>query len=274
MYIKKVDSKLHINEVNKKSIILLITFLLLVLNIGISLTFSYKNISLFKNNNLTNDNLKTNIDEIINPPLGNQTVYPSYQTFFSILLFIFPIELSVIFLSEFILYNNLEKMTKKRISFLRLLLLIGLAILLSIGVTIVHYLLIYPALHDWPIHQGYTFDDTPQYGGAQTFHTKGIDILLFIVAMVLILGIHYPITKYLLKYKFLTSGICLITPGIYYFTIWLMLSKQITPDNFYDKTGIHFWFGVLISGGFLLVVILILLWRLTLIGTQPMPTEK
>jgi hypothetical protein len=128
-------------------------------------------------------------------------------------------------------------------------------------------------MHDWPINQGYTFNDTqaapggvliPQYGGAETFFSKGVDFLLFLIAAIVILGMHFPVFKYLLKMSWLQTGLSLGITGIYYFIIWFTLARQITVGDFWERTGKHYYLSLIFACAFVIGTLVLLLWNYTL----------
>ena len=57
-------------------------------------------------------------------------------------------------------------------------------------------------------------------------------------------------------------------PAIYYPVIWNAMARQTSQQDLFEKTGNQFMFALIVSGIFLLTVILVLIWNLTLVGTQ------
>ncbi|NHK31120.1 MAG: hypothetical protein FK730_07190 [Asgard group archaeon] len=261
-----MDSK----RLKKSLFIALVAMVVVVWNVGCYNLIAVKGVNLFgPSNNPISDDPSNNIDSIIDPPLGNSTTLPQFTTLFTLMAFNLPMEILIIFLAE-IVVGSILRVEKQRMTFLRLLLLLGSALLLTIGNSVIHYVAVWPAMHDWPIHRGLTFNETityeiiPQYGGAEVFFSKGVGVLLFLVSMIVIVGMHFPVFKYLLKYKNLQSGISLLVPFLNYFIVWLLLSRQITENLFGERTGKTFYLTIIFSGGFILLTLFLLLWNLTL----------
>lgn len=278
--------KLDLKRLKKNAFILIVSAVLLAYNIGSFYVVAYKGVDIFtpSSNSVPPPEEATpevNIDRIIDPPLGNDTTLPNATTFFTLMVFNIPIEITIVFLAE-ILVGSILKTDRQRMSFLRLLLLLGSALLLSVGSSAVHYTAVWPALHDIPLYSGHTYNQTitlmngtevveimPQYGGAQAFFSFGVDIILLIVAIIVIVGMHFAAFKWIQKLKYSVSGFSLVIPALYYFIIWNSLARQITVEAFWEKTGNHFNLSLIFGLGFILMVLLILLWNLTLAGTKP-----
>ena len=226
-------------------------------------------------------NPTTQVDQIINPPLGNTTSLPGFTTIFSLMALNLPINIIFVFLGE-VLMGTALKLDPKRLNIKRLGIMIGSALALTVLTSLVYYLMVWPALHDLAIHNQATFDDpktpeleaTPQYGGAETFFTKGVDVVLLLFAMIIILGLIFLALKFIQGLTYLTSGTTLIFPLIYFPIFWSSLTKEITNKFFMEKTGTHFTFTLVIAGFFLLGSILLLIWQLTLIGTPVAEIEQ
>lgn len=321
-----------------------------------------------------------NADKEIDPPLGNQTILPKFNTIFTMMAFNFPIELAIVFFAEMV-FSSIVKADRKKMNFLRLLILLGSASALTVVNSLNHYFLIWPAMHDWPIHAGHTYNDTstyelkPLYGvqedpinknyslasqswtfiqvnlsanqitkyqwvsdlsvqgrevtkeqfntmqgqnlsersayfetlgysdGIQdngkttidlegsiyfvffnpnslqgnldmtytyqyTFFSPAVTILIFIVAAIIILGIHFAAFKFIQKLSLTCSGVSLLMPALYYPIIWSALAQQTREQDLLEKTGNQFMFALILSGLFLLTIVLVLIWNLTLVGTQ------
>ena len=215
-----------------------------------------------------------NADQEIDPPLGNQTNLPKVNTIFTMMVFNFPIELAIVFFAEMV-FSSIIKTDRKKLNFLRLLILLGSASALTVVNSLNHYFLIWPAMHDWPIHAGHTYNDTttllnePLYGENQdTFFSPAVTILIFITAAIIILGIHFLAFKFIQKLSITCSGVSLLMPAIYYPVIWNAMARQTRQQDLFEKTGNQFMFALIVSGIFLLTVILVLIWNLTLVGTQ------
>ncbi|MBN1331082.1 MAG: hypothetical protein JXA54_16535 [Candidatus Heimdallarchaeota archaeon] len=277
---------MDLKRLKKNAFILIVSAVLLAYNIGSFYVVAYKGVDIFapSSNSIPppeDINPEINVDRVINPPLGNETSLPNATTFFTLMVFTFPIEITIVFLAE-ILVGSILKTDRQRINFLRLLLLLGSALLLSVGSSVIHYTTVWPALHDIPIHSGHTFNQTvtlpngtqvieiiPQYGGAQTFFSFGIDVILLIVAIVIIIGLHFVVFKWIQKLKYSVSSLSLAIPALYYFIIWNSLARQITVNNFWEKTGNHFNLSLIFGLGFVLMAFMLILWNLTLAGTKP-----
>ncbi|MHA1121504.1 MAG: hypothetical protein ACTSPC_01665 [Candidatus Heimdallarchaeota archaeon] len=354
-----------------------------------------------------------NAGQEIYPPLGNQTYLPKANTIFTMMVFNFPIELAIVFFAEMV-FSSIVKSDRKKMNFLRLLILLGSASALTVVNSLNHYFLVWPAVHDWPIHAGHTYNDTttyeikPLYGelinanysltnqswtfiqevnlaenqimryqwvsnlsvqgrevtkeqfntmqgqslsersayfetigyteGIQdnnkttidlegsiyfvffnpnslqanldmtytyqfTFFSPAVTILIFIAAAIIILGIHFLAFKFIQKlsltcsgaiiilgihflaFKFIQklsltcSGISLLMPAVYYPVIWSAMARETRAQDLYETTGNQFMFALILSGLFLLAVVLVLIWNLTLVGTQaavlkPQDTES
>ncbi|NHJ46401.1 MAG: hypothetical protein FK733_01315 [Asgard group archaeon] len=255
----------------KRNLFIMITAMVVIVwNIGSYNLITAKGINLFDSNNPIGEDPSTNIDDIIDPPLGNQTSLPSFGTLFTLMVFNFPIEIVIVFIAEIFL-GSILRAEKKRLSFIRLLILLGSSLALTVGTSVVHYVAVWPAMHDWPIHQGYTFNDTqaggilvPQYGGAETFFSKGVGVILFLVAAIVIVGMHLPVFKYLLKMSWLQTGVSLGVSGIYYFIIWFTLARKITTSDFWERTGRHYYLSLIFASAIVIGVIVLLLWNYTL----------
>lgn len=214
-----------------------------------------------------------NVDQEIDPPLGNQTSLPRFNTIFTMMAFNFPIELAIVFFAEMV-FSSIVRSDRKKMNFLRLLILLGSASALTVVNSLNHYFLIWPAMHDWPIHAGHTYNDTttllnePLYGEQDTFFSPAVTVLIFIAAAIIILGIHFAAFKFIQKLSITCSGVSLLMPALYYPIIWSVLAKQTRESDLFEKTGNQFMFALIISGIFLLTIILVLIWNLTLVGTK------
>jgi len=264
----------------RTAFILIVSLAILVYNVGTYNLVAKKGIDILSPMYNEGPPGQTDIttDQEIDPPLGNQTVLPGFNAIFTMMVFNFPIELTIVFFAEMV-FTSLVREDRKKMNFLRLLLLLGSAAALTVVNSINHYFLIWPAMHDWPIHAEHTYNDTsvnpagelkPLYGENQdTFFSPAVTILIFIAAALIILGTHFLAFKYIQRLSYLNSGVSLIMPAIYYPIIWNTLARQTRELDFYEKTGNQFMFALIISGVMLLSIILILLWNLTLVGTQP-----
>ncbi|TET29249.1 MAG: hypothetical protein E3J70_07500 [Candidatus Heimdallarchaeota archaeon] len=320
----------------------------------------------------------------IEPPLNTTASLPRFNTIFTMMAFNFPIELAIVFFAEMV-FSSIVRSDRKKMNFLRLLILLGSASALTVVNSLNHYFLIWPAMHDWPIHAGHTYNDTsiipsgelkpiygvqeepinknysltPQswtfiqevnltanlitryqwvsdlsvqgrevtkeqfntmqgqnlsersayfetigyYDGIQdsgkttteingsiyfvffnpnslqanldltytyqyVFFSPAVTILIFIAAAIIILGIHFAAFKFIQKLSITCSGVSLLMPALYYPIIWSALAQQTRNSDLLEKTGNQFMFALIISGIFLLTIILVLIWNLTLVGTQ------
>jgi hypothetical protein len=259
--------------------IAIVAMIVVVWNVGCYNLIAVKGVNLFGPSNPISDDPSNNIDSIIDPPLGNSTSLPQFSTLFTLMAFNLPMEILIIFLAE-IVVGSILRVEKQRMTFLRLLLLLGSALLLTIGNSVIHYVAVWPAMHDWPINRGLTFNQTityeiiPQYGGAETFFSKGVGVLLFLVSMIVIVGMHFPVFKYLLKFKYLQAGVSLLIPFLNYLIVWILLSRQITEELFGERTGKTFYLTLIFSGGFILITIFLLLWNLTLASRLQKEVDK
>ncbi|NPE08933.1 MAG: hypothetical protein GNW80_11685 [Asgard group archaeon] len=215
------------------------------------------------------------LNQEIDPPLGNQTSLPKFNTVFTMMVFNFPIELAIVFFAEMV-FSSIVKSDRKKMNFLRLLILLGSASALTVVNSLNHYFLIWPAIHDWPIHAGHTYNDTsitpselkPLYGEQDTFFSPAVTILIFIAAAIIILGTHFAAFKFIQKLSLTCSGVSLLMPALYYPIIWNSLARQTRAQDLLEKTGNQFMFALIFSGLFLLTIVLILIWNLTLVGTK------
>ena len=136
---------------------LIVITVLIVYNVGSFYVVAYKGQDIFapsaNNQPLPTPDPSTNIDNVINPPLGNETTLPNATALFTLMVFNLPIEIAIVFLVE-MLVGSMFRTEKKRMNFLRLLLLLGSAALLSIGSSTIQYFAVWPAMHDLPIHAG------------------------------------------------------------------------------------------------------------------------
>ncbi len=234
-------------------------------------------------NNAPGDaNLDTNVNRVIDPPLGNAT-RPGIGAMFSMMALVLPTEITLIFIAEVLLGTTMGLDPKKK-SLTRLGIMLGSAGAISVISGIVHYLLVYPAIHDIPIHRK-TFLEPgtgvevegvwipeiwlPQYGDAATFNSLGLNIFFLILASIIIIGIHYPALRYIQGMKNSVSIASLALPLIAYPLIWSTLIKQDTVKAFFESTGSFWTFTILLASGFTLFFVLLLIWKLTLLGTAP-----
>jgi hypothetical protein len=262
--------------------ILIIAAVVVTWNIGCYNLIVVRGVNLFSDNRPVIDNPSTNydyliIDDIIEPPMGNSTSLPKFTTLFTLMLFTFPIEIVVVFLSEMLL-GSILRVEKKQMSFMRLLILLGTSLALGVASATINYVAVWPALHDIPINRNLQFNDTsvdpggvltPQYGGAETFFSPAVAILVLLIAAILIVGIHFPVYKFILNMNYLQSSISLALPALYYFVIWFTLSRQTTQGNFWEKTGSHFYLSLILAAGIVFLVLVILLWNMTLESRAP-----
>ena len=230
-------------------------------------------------NNPTTDSIPevtnptTQVDEIIDPPLGNTTSLPGFSTLFSLMALNLPVQIIFVFLAE-VLMGTALKLDPKRLNIKRLGIMIGSALALTVVVSLVYYLMVWPAVHDLAIHNQATFNDPIteeqnilQYGGALTFFSKGVDILLLVFAMIFIMGFNFLAFKFIQGLTYLTSGLSIAFPLIYFPIFWSALSKEITEKFFMEKTGSHLTLTLIVSLFFILGSVLLLILQLTLIGT-------
>ncbi|MHA1244347.1 MAG: hypothetical protein ACTSP7_07200 [Candidatus Heimdallarchaeota archaeon] len=218
-------------------------------------------------------NPTTQVDYIVDPPLGNSTSLPGFTTVFSLMALNLPVQIIFVFLAE-VLMGTALKLDPKRLNIKRLGIMIGSALALTVVVSLVYYLMVWPAMHDLAIHNQGTFNDPIteeqnilQYGGAQTFFTKGVDILLLIFAMIFIMGFNFLAFKFIQRLTYLTSALSIAYPLVYLPIFWSALSKEITEKFFMERTGTHLTFTLIVSLFFILGSVLLLIWQLTLIGT-------
>lgn len=239
-------------------------------------------------NNAPGDaNLDTNVNSVIDPPLGNAT-RPGIGAMFSMMALVLPTEITLIFIAEVILGTSIGLDPKKK-SLTRFGIMLGSAGAISVISGIVHYLLVYPAIHDIPIHiNTYLEPGTgievegveipavylPQYGDAATFNSFGLNIFFLILAAIIIIGIHYPAYRYIQGMNNTSSIVSLALPLIAYPIVWSTLIKQVTVKAFFESTGSIWTFTALIAGGFVLFSLLLLIWKLTLLGTAPKEEKK
>jgi hypothetical protein len=271
----------------KKTIfILVVSAAVLLYNIGTYYVIAEKGVDLlspmYNEGPPGQPGISPNADQSIDPPLGNITDLPRFNTIFTMMAFNFPIEITIVFFAEMV-FSSLVKADRKKMNFLRLLILLGSAAALTVVNSVNHYFLVWPAMHDWPIHAGHTYNDTtvnpsvlkPLYGENQaTFFSPAVTILVLIAAAIIILGIHFLAFKYIQRLSFLNSGVALIMPAIYYPVIWNTLARQTRELQFFEETGNQFMFALIVSGLFLLTTVLILIWNLTLLGTQKITSTK
>jgi len=249
-------------SINKSSIIFVAVTILIIWNIGsFYLTAQKSETSLTPSNTaISETGIQTPSLQQIDPPLGTAAKLPNATTYFNLLLFNLPIEITVVFLAEFFI-GAMMKTDKKRSTFLRLLLMLGVASLLTVASSLVHYLLVWPAMHDMPIH----YPDTEfEYNPAETFYSPAVDIILFITAAIIVISLHFPVFKFLLGHKYSASGFGLIIPALYFFIVWYTLTKQKIPTGFWDKTQQTFYLNIIFAGGFIFITTLVLIWNLTL----------
>ncbi len=269
-----------------------ITFLV-VWNVGCYHVIAQRGIDFItpaSNSTPGNADLDTNVVGVIDPPLGNATK-PGIGAMFSLMALVLPTEIALVFIAEILLGTSMGLDPKKK-SLTRLGIMLGSAGAISVISGIVHYLLVYPAIHDLPIHtktylepgtgvevEGVFIPEVwlPQYGDAATFNSLGLDIFFLILAAIIIIGIHYPAYRYIQGMNNTTSIVSLALPLIAYPIVWAMLVNQVTVKAFYETTGTVWTMTALISGGLVLFFTILLIWKLTLMGTAPKeeknPTE-
>ena len=257
--------------ISKNLIIFVAATILIVWNIGsFQLAAQKTETSLTPSKNgVPGDGLGTPGVQQIQPPLGNVTNLPNATTYLNMFIFNLPIELTVVFLGEFFI-GALVKTDKKRSTFLRLLQTLGVGTLLSVFSGLVNYLIVWPAMHDMPIHYP---DPSFEYVPAETFFTPAVDVVMYFVAIIIILALHFLAFKFLLGYKYSSSGIGIIMPALYYFIVWRSLTKQKIPQAFWDKSQQHFYLALIFAGGFILINVLILIWNLSL-ATRKKPEKR
>ena len=107
-----------------------------------------------------------------------------------------------------------------------------------------------------------------------TFFSPAVTILIFIAAAIIILGIHFLAFKFIQKLSLVCSGVSLLMPAVYYPIIWSAIARQTREQDLYETTGNQFMFALILAGIFLLGVVLILIWNLTLMGTQQITSTK
>ncbi|MFW9924284.1 MAG: hypothetical protein ACFFDW_13450 [Candidatus Thorarchaeota archaeon] len=266
--------------VNKSLLMLLAAALLIVCSIGtyyIRAESGNSAISPEINSLPNGDSISIAIEEPINPPLGNNTNLENISGMFSSMALYLPIEITIVFVAEIIMGSAL-KLDPKKMNLKRLGIMLGTAAALSVICGIVHYTLVYPAMHDIPIHQ-YTYDiyypatnqtiTYPQYGGAETFFSYGVDIIVMLAAALIIVGVHFPAFKYIQRFNYLNSGVSTALPAIIYPIIWNMLINQVTANQYIEQLGNIWTLMLIFAVGFILIVLLLLIWKLTLIGTTP-----
>ncbi|MHA1154823.1 MAG: hypothetical protein ACTSQK_01835, partial [Candidatus Heimdallarchaeota archaeon] len=129
-----------------------ITFLV-VWNVGCYHVIAHRGIDFItpaSNSTPGNANLDTNVVGVIDPPLGNATK-PGIGAMFSLMALVLPTEIALVFIAEILLGTAMGLDPKKK-SLTRLGIMLGSAGAISVISGIVHYLLVYPAIHDLPIH--------------------------------------------------------------------------------------------------------------------------
>lgn len=268
---------MRMQGMKKTAFILIVSAAILLYNVGTYNLIAEQGVDILKpmyNEGQPGETvINPNADQEIDPPLGNQTSLPRFNTIFTMMVFNFPIELAIVFFAEMV-FSSIVKSDRKKMNFLRLLILLGSASALTVVNSLNHYFLIWPAIHDWPIHAGHTYNDTttyelkPLYGEQDTFFSPAVTILIFLAAAIIILGIHFAAFKFIQKLSITCSGISLVMPAIYYPVIWSALAKQTREQDLLDKTGDQFMFALIVAGLFLLTTVLILIWNLTLVGTR------
>lgn len=255
---------------------ILVVSIMFAVNIGSCYIVAFHD---FNSNNQPSSNTPSiKVSEIIEPPLGNTTGLPSFSTVFTMFLFNLPIEVSILFLGEIIIGNAIG-IDKKRFDVIRFLLLLGSAVAITVVNSLVHYLMVWPAMHDLPIHRGLTFEDfdtgeqIPQYGNAPTNFSKAGAILILIAATIIIIAAHFPAMKYIQGRNWKLAVGTMVLPLIIYPLIWNSLSKQVTANKFFEQTGTIFNLFLVLSGAFVVGYALLFLWRLSLVGTGPEDKE-
>jgi hypothetical protein len=252
--------------------------LLIGINIAICFLMSNQSINVSQKSEIlgtqpNEDGFEINIDETIEPPLGNSTTLPSFATFFTLYLFNFPIEISIIFIGE-IVFGSAMNLDKKRLTLTRFGIMMGAAAAIAVGTSLVHYLMVWPAIHDLPIHNAPPYTDPiteevkPQYGDAQPLFSKGVDITLLIFAAIIIIGLHYPVMRFIQGMKNTPIFLTMALPLIYYPVLWNTLAKQITKENFMDKMGTHFNLLLLLALAFVFGFIIKYIWEISQSGLR------
>lgn len=273
--------KLQKKIMAKSTFLVIVAALLVIWSISSYYVVANNNFSVFKptTDSIPDEtNFGTNqVEEVINPPLGNNTNRPGWYAVFSFMVMNLPLEITLVFSAEIII-GSASKMDPKKLNMRRLGLMFGSASAISVFSGIIQYFLIYPAIHDLPIHNKtyvdlITEEILPQYGGAPTFYSEGVDILLLIVSMILLLGFHFLAFKYIQGLKYVTSSISLALPIIAYPLIWSGLTKQVTERAFYEKYSSMFILLLIIAVGYILMVFILFIWRLSLVGTAPKKVE-
>ncbi|HUU77450.1 MAG TPA: hypothetical protein VMX55_03840 [candidate division Zixibacteria bacterium] len=261
----------------KSTFLVIVAALVVIWSISSYYVVANNNFSIFKpttNSNPDKTNFGTNqVEEVINPPLGNNTNRPAWYAIFTYMVMNLPLEVTLVFSAEIVI-GTASKLDPKKLSMQRLGIMFGSASAISVFSGIIQYFLVYPAIHDLPIHNKtyvdlITEEILPQYGGAPTFYSEGVDILLLIVSMILLLGLHFLAFKYIHGMKYVTSGISLAIPLIAYPLIWSGLTKQVTERAFYEKYSSMFILLLIFAVGYILMVFILFIWRLSLIGTAP-----
>ncbi|MBD3190027.1 MAG: hypothetical protein GF308_05265 [Candidatus Heimdallarchaeota archaeon] len=256
--------------------------ILLAVNIGSCYIVAFHdfNSSPFHSQNQpSSDNPSIKVDEIIDPPLNRTTGLPAFTTVFTMFLFNLPIEVSILFLGEIVIGNAMG-IDKKRFDVLRFLILLGSAVAITVVNSLVYYLMVWPAMHDLPIHRGLTFTDydtgeeIPQYGDAPTNFSKAGAILILIAAAIIIIGVHFPAMKFIQRANWKLAVGTMVLPLLIHPIIWNSLSKQVTSKAFFEQTGTIFNMFLILSGAFVVGYSLVFLWRLSLLGTGPEDKES
>ena len=249
---------------------------LIVWNIGSYHVVAHKGIDFFSAGD--DSNLGINVIGVIDPPLGNAT-RPGIGAMFSMMVLVLPTEITIVCLAEIVI-SSATGLDPKKKSLTRLGIMLGSASAISVFTGIVNYLLIYPAIHDIPIHtktylEPGTGEDgipavyIPQYGDAETFYSLGLNVFFLILAIIIIIGLHFVAFRFIQGLKYSATGISCALPVILYPILWSTLINQETVRAFDEMTGSIWTLTLIIGLGFILIILLLLLWKLTLLGTAP-----
>lgn len=273
------------STISKTIFFVVVIAFLVVWNIGCYHVVAHKGIDFISpavNNTPGDTDLDTNVIGVIDAPLGNATK-PGIKAMFSMMVLILPTELVLIFIAEVIISTAIGLDPKKK-SLARLGIMIGSASAISVISGIVHYFLVYPAIHDIPIHRNTYLEPgtgvevegimippvyMPQYGNTTTFHSLGLNIFFLILAAIIIIGIHYPAYRYIQGMKNTPSLISLALPLITYPIYWSTLTNQVTEKAFFESVESTWTLTLIFAGGFIMLILLLLIWRLSLVGTAP-----
>ena len=194
-------------------------------------------------------------------------------------VFTFPLEISICFIGEFVFANAIG-LDPKQHNIKRFLLVMGTAIAISIITSLVHWTLVWPAIHDLPIHRGYMEYDPSAgeevllYGDAEPIFSRGLDIFFLFLAAIIIIGVHFPAIRFIQNSNWKVAVGTMALPTIFYPIIWSILARQRTEGLYMEKTGQIFNITLLLALAFVVGILLIFIWRLTLMGTGTKPESN